>query len=110
LVKEVEGISGWSPSRFGNHSISKKFLEPLRRQGGIARRILNIAMPEIRLDRTRIMAVVGELIAAGMPQHVGMMPGSATTFDARLGRAIKMSKQGPLKLIEPRQDERQQDA
>jgi hypothetical protein len=86
-------------------SIPKKLLEPLRRQSGIARRILDVAMPEIGLDRTRVVAVVGELVTAGMPQHVGMMPGSATTFDARLGRAIKMSKQGPLKLIEHRTDE-----
>jgi hypothetical protein len=82
----------------------------MRRQGGIAGRVLDVAVTEIRLDRACVVAIVGELVAAGMPQHVGMMPGSATTFDARLGRAIKMSKQGPLKLIEPRQDERQQDA
>jgi hypothetical protein len=47
-------------------SVSKKFLEPMRRQRGIARRILNIAMPEIRLDRAGVVAVVGELVAAGM--------------------------------------------
>jgi hypothetical protein len=46
----------------------EKFLEPMRRQGGIARRILNIAMPEIRLDRARVVAIVGELVAAGMPK------------------------------------------
>jgi hypothetical protein len=53
-------------------SISKEFLEPLRRQRGIARRILNIAMPEIRLDRPRVVAIVGQLVAAGVAQHVGM--------------------------------------
>jgi hypothetical protein len=53
-------------------SISKKFLEPLRRQGGVARRILDVAMPEIRLDRPRIVAVICELVAAGMAEHVGM--------------------------------------
>jgi hypothetical protein len=47
-------------------SISKKFPEPLRRQRRIPRRVLNIAMPEIRLDRTRVMTVIGELVAAGM--------------------------------------------
>jgi hypothetical protein len=51
--------------------IAKEFLEAMRRQCGIARRILNIAMPEIRLDRTRVMAILGELVTAGMAQHVG---------------------------------------
>ena len=60
-------------------SIAKKFLEPLRRQGGIARRILNIAMPEIGLDRARVVAVIGELVAAGMAQHVGVR------LDAQIG-------------------------
>ena len=38
----------------------------------MAGRILNVAMPGLRLDRRRIMAVVGELVAAGMAQHVGV--------------------------------------
>src|SRR6185437_16556645 len=52
-------------------SIAKEFLEPLRRQGGIARRILNVAMPKIRLNRACVVAIVGKLVAAGVPQHVG---------------------------------------
>jgi hypothetical protein len=52
--------------------ISKALLEPLRRQGGIARRVLDIAMPEVRLDRAGIVAVVGELVAAGVAEHVGV--------------------------------------
>ena len=39
-------------------SISEKLLEPLRRQGRIARRALDVAMPEIRLDRMRIVSIV----------------------------------------------------
>jgi hypothetical protein len=62
-------------------SISKKFPEPMRRQGGIARRVLNVAMPEIGLDRTRVMAIVGELVSAGMAQHVSVR------LDAQIGRA-----------------------
>jgi hypothetical protein len=61
-------------------SISKEFLEPQRRQGGVARRILDVAMPEIRLDRSRVVAIVGELVAAGVPQHVGVR------LDAQIGR------------------------
>ena len=57
-------------------SISKEFLEPMRRQGGIARCILNIAMREIGLDRTRIVAIVGKPCSAGVtiekrPRHPG---------------------------------------
>jgi hypothetical protein len=29
-------------------------------------------MPEIRLDRTRVVTIVGELVAAGMAEHVGV--------------------------------------
>jgi hypothetical protein len=47
-------------------SIPKKLLKPLRRQRGIARRILDVAMPEIGLDRARVVAIVRQLIAAGM--------------------------------------------
>ena len=65
---------------WARQSISKKFLEPLRRQGGIARRVLDIAMPEIGLDRTRVVAIVGELVAAGMAEHVGVR------LDAQIGR------------------------
>jgi transposase len=47
-------------------------LEPLRRQCGIACRVLDVAMPEIGLDRARVVAVVGELVTAGMAEHVGV--------------------------------------
>jgi hypothetical protein len=31
-------------------------------------------MPEIGLDRACVVAIVGELVAAGVAQHVGMLP------------------------------------
>jgi hypothetical protein len=49
------------------------------REGGIARRVLDVAMPEIGLDRTRVVTIVGELVAAGMAEHVGMR------LDAEIG-------------------------
>jgi len=61
-------------------SISKKFLEPLQRQGGVARRILDVAVAEIGLDRPRVVAVIGELVAAGMSWHVGVR------LDTQIGR------------------------
>jgi hypothetical protein len=58
--------------RFAADSVPKKLFKPLRRQGGIARRVLNVAMPEISLDRTRVVTVIGELKAAGVAEHVGV--------------------------------------
>ena len=60
-------------------SIPEKFLEPLRSQGSVACCILDIPVTEVRLDRPRIVAVIGELVAAGMAQHVGV------GFDAQVG-------------------------
>jgi hypothetical protein len=34
--------------------------------------MLDIAMPEPRLQRSRIMSLVGKLVAAAVAQHVGM--------------------------------------
>jgi hypothetical protein len=50
----------------------EKLLEPMWCQGRIARRVLDVAVTEVRLDGTRIMVIVGELVTAGMAQHVGM--------------------------------------
>jgi hypothetical protein len=41
-------------SHSGGDLISKEFLEPLRRQRGVARGVLNVAMPEVSLDRARV--------------------------------------------------------
>jgi hypothetical protein len=73
----------------------------MRRQRRIARRVLDVAMPEIRLDRARVVAALASLWPPAW-RSMALTPRSATTFDARLDRAIKMSKQGPLKLIENR--------
>jgi hypothetical protein len=47
-------------------------LEAGRRQLGIAHRVLDVLVAEIRLQRTGIDAVIGELEAACVPQHVRM--------------------------------------
>ena len=44
----------------------------MRRQGGIACRVLNIAVSEIGLDRTCVVTIVGELIATPMPKLMWM--------------------------------------
>ena len=53
-------------------SIVPEILEAGRRQLGVAHRVLDVAVPEIGLQRTGIDAVIGELEAAGVPQHVRM--------------------------------------
>ena len=40
-------------------------------------------MTQIRLDRARVVAIVGELVAAGVAQHVGMR------LDAQIGRHMR---------------------
>ena len=47
-------------------------LEAGRRQLGVAHGVLDVAVPEIGLQRPGIDAVIGELEAAGVPQHVGV--------------------------------------
>jgi hypothetical protein len=42
----------------------------MRRQRRVAHRRIDGLVTEIVLDRPRVLAIVGELITAGMPQHV----------------------------------------
>jgi hypothetical protein len=44
--------------------------EPMARELGVARRVLDVAVPKPLLQRPGVMAVVGELVAARVPQHV----------------------------------------
>jgi hypothetical protein len=47
-----------------------EIFEPRRRQFGVAHRVLDIFVAEIRLQRPGVVAFVGERVAAGVPQHV----------------------------------------
>ena len=49
-----------------------KVLEPARRQRRVTGRILDIAVPQVRLEGSRIDPVVGQFEAARVPQHVGV--------------------------------------
>ena len=53
-------------------ALPPKVLEPIRRQLGVAHRVLDVFMPEIGLQRPRIMALFGQSEAASMAQHVRM--------------------------------------
>jgi hypothetical protein len=76
--------------------LSPKVPEPCRRQLRVSHRVLNVSVPEIGLQRPSIVSGIGQRIATGMPQHVGMNP----ELEARL-------EAGPLyHLSEARRTER----
>ena len=64
---------GWRPlSRRPARRIrsSPEVLEPARRQLGVSHRVLDVAVAEVSLQRSGIVALVGQRKAAGVPQHV----------------------------------------
>jgi hypothetical protein len=52
--------------------ILPEVFEPVRRQGRVADRGHDRSVAEIGLDGASVVAVIGELEPAGVPQHVGM--------------------------------------
>jgi hypothetical protein len=67
--KPLHGSSS-RPSDVSGTLTPPEVLEPRRGQFGIAHRMLDVAVPEIRLQSSRVMSPVGKPIAAGVPQHV----------------------------------------
>ena len=61
-----------SPTCRERGSVSPEIFEPAGRQFGVAHRVLNVLVAEIKLDRPRILAGVREVIARGVAQHVRM--------------------------------------
>src|SRR5260221_7754143 len=53
-------------------SIAPKIAESVGRKLGISHRVLNVLVAEIVLQGSGVVAIVGELEAARMPQHVRM--------------------------------------
>ena len=53
-------------------SVLPERLEAIRRQFCIPDRMLNVPMTKVLLKRPRVVAVIGELEPAGMPEHVGV--------------------------------------
>src|SRR5262249_53526205 len=68
--------------------------EPVRRQGRVANRGHDRSVAEIRLDGACVVAVVGELEPAGMPQHVGMHEEREFRRDVRPGNYALISGYG----------------
>src|SRR5262249_45015165 len=51
-------------------SILPEAVEPARGQLGVPDRVLNVPVPEIMLQSPRVLPVIRQLEAAGMPQHM----------------------------------------
>jgi hypothetical protein len=49
-----------------------EILEPIRRQRGVARGVLDIAVPQVGLQRSGVVAVIRELVPTAMAEHVGV--------------------------------------
>jgi len=52
--------------------LSPEIPKPIRSQLGVAHRVLNVLVPESGLERSRVVAGVGQGVAAAVPQHVRM--------------------------------------
>src|SRR6516164_5429694 len=74
--------------------ILPEVFEPVRGQGRVANRGHNRSVAEIGLDGARVVAVVGELEAAGVPQHVGMHEEREFRSHARPGNHALISGYG----------------
>src|ERR1700704_6590391 len=53
-------------------SVPPEVFEPVRRKLAISNRVLDVLMPEIMLQAAGIDALVGQLVAAAVPEHVRM--------------------------------------
>jgi hypothetical protein len=53
-------------------ALSPEILEPIRRQLGVAHRVLDVLVPKIGLQRARVVTGIGKRITTRMPQHVRM--------------------------------------
>ena len=77
-----------------------EILEPRRRQLGIANRVLDILVAEVGLQGPRIVALVGQREAAGVPQHVRVgleaEPGSLASALHKPGKACRGERRAAL--------------
>src|ERR1019366_5568745 len=74
---------GWC----GGFSVLPESAEAIRSKLGVEHSVLDVFVPQVVLDGTSILAVVGELEAGRMPQRVRM------DRHAQLGRVASASEQ-----------------
>jgi len=65
------------------NALSPKLFEPRRRQLSVAHRVLDVAVPKVSLQGARIVPLVGQRVAAGVPEHVGMSLEAQLSFGTR---------------------------
>lgn len=53
-------------------SIFPKIFESLRTQFRIAHGVRDVPMPQVLLNRPRVVPLIGKLVAGGVPEHVRM--------------------------------------
>jgi hypothetical protein len=51
-------------------SVPPEVPEPCRAQLGVPHRVLNVLVPQPELKRPGVVAVIGQLEPAGVPEHV----------------------------------------
>jgi hypothetical protein len=78
----------------GRRLVFPEMLEPIGRQSRIADRGHDRTVAEIGLDGASVVAVVGELEPAGVPQHVGMNEKGEFRSHARPGHHALISSCG----------------
>src|SRR6516165_4226518 len=92
----------WMEGDLYNETLGKLILpevfEAVRRQGRVADRGHDRAVAEIGLDGARVVAVVGELEPAGVPQHVGMHEEREFRSHARPGNHALISGYGQRRV------------
>ena len=62
--------------------------EPARGKCSVPRRRIDRPMTQIGLERSRIQALVGQRVTAGMPKHVRMDLKADLSFLAGFGRSL----------------------
>jgi len=76
-------------------------IKPRRRHLGVADCVLNVSVPEVSLQRPRVVSLVRERKATGVPQHVRMGLEAKLGLDARTlhhpGKASRSERRAALR-------------
>jgi hypothetical protein len=77
--------AGYASSALSIHGMlspSPEIPKPRRRQFRVAHRVLDIAVPEISLQGSGVVPLIGKCVTAGVPQHVRMSLEAQTRLNA----------------------------
>jgi len=77
-------------------SVLPEALEPVCRELGVSHRVLNVLVPQIVLQRARVLPVVGELEAAGVAQHVRVRTGNANGLASPIRPSVLRNPAGVI--------------